>query len=511
MTKSLQLSRPLFWLCALFLLAALLCSIPQQATAASSIKLVVNGRTITPDAAPYIENNRTFVPIRFAAEPIGATADWDASSKTATITKGDNVIKIVIGSKTATINGVNTTLDAAAAVRNGRTFVPIRFVSEALDATVDWDSANQTVRITTSDSSSSSQQDVFQYLGYYYSSASLEDLELFQNELTGAIHFGYQLAADGSVNRKSNFDSDQFTSAGYDVAKDAGMGTYMLVTGFSESTLTTVLSDASLRAKAINDIASIISSQNLDGVDLDFESVDESQRANLVTFVKELRTKLGNSKQISLSAMPRSAANQTWLDGYDYAGLAQYADYIILMCYNEHYSGGSPGPVASAPWVEKVIQYTINQGVSRDQIIVALGSYGYDWPDGQKGSSLTNTKARSLASQYGATIYRNGDSGCLYFNYTDSSGVAHEVWFEDSVSLGQKAALSQEYQLGGLAFWRLGFYTEQIWSSILTNTNHPNASTWQQRAPQTDNFPVKDADEEGGTTIENNGTFVPQS
>ncbi len=527
--------QPLLW-GALLCMLALMVLIPARAQAATDIKLYVNGTEVVPDVKPYMQNDRTFVPVRYATEPLGATLDWEGgSAQTATITKNGVVIKIKIGSKTATIDGVNHTLDAPAAVKNGRTFVPIRFISEGLKSTVDWDNSTKTITITDgggtitppaggtdtpstnpggNSSNNNLNKNAFQYIGYYYSKASLEDLKAFQNELTGAIHFGYQLAADGSVNKKSSFAADEFhaNGGGYDIAEGAGMDTYMLVTGFSKSVLTTVLSDANLRAKAINQIAATMDERKLDGVDLDFESVDASQRANLVTFVKELRQKLGNDKRITLSAMPRSSSSQYWLDGYDYAGLAKYADYLILMCYNEHYSGGTPGAVASAPWVKKVVDYTINQGVSKNQIIIALGSYGYDWPSGKNGSSLTNTSARSKAEQYGATIYRDQASGCLYYNYTDSSGVAHEVWFEDSVSLGQKAAIAKEYGLGGLAFWRLGFYTTEIWSSILTESGHSNASAWQAKAKDEAAFPVKSGDNSNdGVDIENNGDFVPQS
>lgn len=100
------------------------------------------------DVAPIIVNDRTMLPTRFVAENLGATVEWDEATSKVTITKGDVVIELVIGAETATVNGETVTLDSPAFLENGRTYTPIRFVSEALGATVEWDEATQTVTIT---------------------------------------------------------------------------------------------------------------------------------------------------------------------------------------------------------------------------------------------------------------------------------------------------------------------------------------------------------------------------
>ena len=88
------------------------------------------------------------LPIRFVAEALGATVEWDATNYTVII-RGNNVnLKIPVGSTTATVNETSKALDAPAYIENGRTYTPLRFIAEALNATVDWNSTSQTVTIT---------------------------------------------------------------------------------------------------------------------------------------------------------------------------------------------------------------------------------------------------------------------------------------------------------------------------------------------------------------------------
>jgi poly(3-hydroxybutyrate) depolymerase len=97
---------------------------------------------------PYIENDFTLVPIRAIAEGLGFDVSWDESTRTVTI--GTNTqISLVIDSDEAQVNGESVTLDIPARIVDERTFVPLRFVSEKMDARVDWDETSRTISITT--------------------------------------------------------------------------------------------------------------------------------------------------------------------------------------------------------------------------------------------------------------------------------------------------------------------------------------------------------------------------
>ena len=113
-----------------------------------SQKISVFGREIKNDVAPKIVNDRTMLPIRIVAESLGGTVTWNGELQRVTIQKGADVILITIGADTAYVNGTAVKLDAAAFVENGRTYLPLRFVSETLGAQVAWNEAEKTVTIT---------------------------------------------------------------------------------------------------------------------------------------------------------------------------------------------------------------------------------------------------------------------------------------------------------------------------------------------------------------------------
>ncbi len=157
--------RLVFGLCMVFLLAGLLfCSgavqnaqasetkvlLQQMAdqSRAAQIKVLLDGKEISMDVRPVIENGRTLVPLRAIFEALGARVSWDGSTKTATAVRDGTEIRLVIDSDAALKNGEKKRLDVPARIHDGRTLVPLRFVSEALGARVDWDAAAYAVIIT---------------------------------------------------------------------------------------------------------------------------------------------------------------------------------------------------------------------------------------------------------------------------------------------------------------------------------------------------------------------------
>jgi len=108
---------------------------------------VLNGMQLQMDVAPEIVSGRTFVPIRLVAETFGAEVGWDGNLREVTIKQDTKVIKLRIGSKTATIDGKSYELEAAPYIKSGRTMVPIRFISEALGLSVYWEPQRQLVYI----------------------------------------------------------------------------------------------------------------------------------------------------------------------------------------------------------------------------------------------------------------------------------------------------------------------------------------------------------------------------
>ncbi len=121
------------------------------ATAPSFVSVVLDGQKIWfPDAQAFVdENNRTLVPVRFVAEKMNAKVGWEPETMSVPIERGDRRILLTIGANKALVNDQEVTFDTQAIMSGGRTFVPLRFVSEVLGAEVKWDEATSTVYITT--------------------------------------------------------------------------------------------------------------------------------------------------------------------------------------------------------------------------------------------------------------------------------------------------------------------------------------------------------------------------
>ena len=110
----------------------------------------VNGKKVTLDSPPVIDNGRTLVPFRFIGESIGAKISWDSTKKEVGYVFGDINLTLTIGSNKAVVNNVINMLDVPPKIVSGRTLVPVRFVTETLGAKVNWDANTKTVTVTAS-------------------------------------------------------------------------------------------------------------------------------------------------------------------------------------------------------------------------------------------------------------------------------------------------------------------------------------------------------------------------
>ncbi len=121
------------------------------ASADADVSVTVDGRKVVfPDAKPFIdENGRTLIPVRFVTEDLGATVEWNAQDREVYITKDGVNIMIRIGQEMILVNGRTKAMDTKAIIKEDRTYVPIRYVAEELGATVGWDASTRTVIITT--------------------------------------------------------------------------------------------------------------------------------------------------------------------------------------------------------------------------------------------------------------------------------------------------------------------------------------------------------------------------
>ena len=111
----------------------------------NEIIVYVSDKKVKFDEVPFIENNRTLVPLRAIFEALDATVNWE--DNTVTAKKGNTSISLKIGSKEMIVNGKSVRLDVVAKIKNNRTFVPLRAVSEAFNNTVEWNGTNRVITI----------------------------------------------------------------------------------------------------------------------------------------------------------------------------------------------------------------------------------------------------------------------------------------------------------------------------------------------------------------------------
>lgn len=146
------------------------------------------------------------------------------------------------------------------------------------------------------------------------------------------------------------------------------------------------------------------------------------------------------------------------------------ADYVIIMGYDEHYAGGEAGSVASYPFVKQGIERTLEM-VPKEKVVNAVPFYTRIWTekDGETSSSAMGIKdAMEWIEENDVELYWQEELGQYYGELATDDGVK-QIWMEDAVSLGLKMDLVREYDLAGVACWRLGFEPASIWDVVKVN------------------------------------------
>jgi spore germination protein YaaH len=229
-----------------------------------------------------------------------------------------------------------------------------------------------------------------------------------------------------------------------------------------ESPAHTVLADPALRSAAIANLEAYIKKYGLDGVNIDFEMLSAQDRDNLTAFMRELSSRLRPQGYIvSIDVFPKQDESDDLAAAYDYARLADYADKIMLMCYDYHGTWSGPGPIADIGWVENNLKYAL-RFIPRHKLYLGIAGYGYDWSDNGV-ESLEYGPLQSLVQRFNATVRWDEPSQSPHFSYTGPDDKIHTVWFENRYSLKFKLALADRYGLAGVSLWKLGQEDPGYW------------------------------------------------
>jgi len=407
---------------AVFLLGLILTGFaaPAGAGAAPSpaVTVSLDGLPVTADVPPLVKQGRVFLPFRALAEAMCVTVSWDPSTRTVRAHDGKTALELAVGRPTAILNGAPVSLDAPPLAVSGRILLPLRFFGEAFGARVHWDSGTNSVRVLSpprplpvtgfyalGDSRTSSWEDLF---GRPYPETATG-----HTDLVGELALGwYSLDAEGRLLTEST--TGWRRPGGWEdvlqAAEKYGLRTAMVIHATDvDGTLSRLLQDPAAMDRAVQAI--VAEARRYHGVNLDLEGLGfretgdalAATRARFTAFVTRLAERL---KPSGLDLTLTLHAPNSAYPGYDYGALAALADRIIIMAYDY---GPRPEP---ANRVLEAVQ-TALRSVPAAKLVL--------------GISIPSETPESILTKIG---------------------------------------IAKRYGLGGIALWRLGLLSDEMWQAL---------------------------------------------
>ncbi|MCR4435472.1 MAG: glycosyl hydrolase family 18 protein [Clostridiales bacterium] len=433
------------------------------------VAVVVNGERVYTDTPAEIRNDRTLVPVRGIFEKMGADVQWDESTQKVSVSYKTKTIKLQIGNTTAVINNVAAKMDVAPVISNNRTLIPLRFISENIGMLVRWAPETRMAFITDpAYEGVLPEKTVLGFTTNDYKGDNFSYNSLAENygSIDSIATFSYGFDENGNIQM-----TGESQAATVDLANKKGIKPLVLIHNyvggqFNRDVSHQVLSDKAKRTKLINSILDVTTREGYEGVNIDIENVYWYDRQNYTDFIKELKQQMaarGYLTTLSIPAKDGDYATNSWNGAFDYVQLGQYADQILLMTYDEHYFGGEAGPIASLPWVERVMQYA-SQTIPSQKVLLGIGGYGYDWSS-QGSRALPFSGIEELLASKNIIPSWDAASKSPYFTYYQD-GIRHEVWYENAQSISIKTDLVIKYGLGGIGLWKLGYDNSELWDVI---------------------------------------------
>ena len=249
-------------------------------------------------------------------------------------------------------------------------------------------------------------------------------------------------------------------------AHSRGMEVWGLIDNFNPdvSTLET-LSSRSSREHIIQKLLEEAQRVGLDGINVDFEALTEEEAPHFIQFVRELSV-VCRANNLVLS-VDNPVPQFTGFYNRKEQGIV--ADYVIIMGYDEHTTGSEEaGSVASLPFVKEGIEKTL-QEVPKEKVINGIPFYTRLWTESNNGTLSSEVMTMDAASQYiqenGIEVYWEKETAQNYGELLTDNGT-QKIWLEDEQSIEEKMKLISQYELAGVASWKLGFERADVWSVI---------------------------------------------
>jgi cellulose synthase/poly-beta-1,6-N-acetylglucosamine synthase-like glycosyltransferase/peptidoglycan/xylan/chitin deacetylase (PgdA/CDA1 family)/spore germination protein YaaH len=231
------------------------------------------------------------------------------------------------------------------------------------------------------------------------------------------------------------------------------------------------------RQRLIETLVQFVEQNKFAGLCVDFEEVTRETQPNLLLFMQELHAAFQPHGWSVLQTVPFSDAD------WNYRDYAAASDYLMLMAYDEHWSTGPEiGAVASQNWYEQNLASRMRD-LDPAKTIVALGSYGYEWVDGENHGKEVSFQEAVIASRDSeADITFDPATRNPFFKFDEEDESHHTIWFLDAVTAFNQMRAASGYHCAGFALWRLGSEDPSIWSVFGTNQENPSAEALRRIA-----------------------------
>lgn len=233
-----------------------------------------------------------------------------------------------------------------------------------------------------------------------------------------------------------------------------------------------LLSRTSSRWNLIRNLIAATQEYNLDGINIDFENISLDAGEPFIQFIRELSVPC---REFGIVLSVDNYVPMDHTDHYDRAEQGVVADYVVIMGYDEHYAGSDEaGSVASIDFVESGIANTVAE-VPAEKVINALPFYTRIWKSGAEGLSSEAAgmdKAQEFVSNHGIAV-RWDETTCQNYGEIQEGDTLYQVWLEDADSIRVKLNIMENYDIAGVAAWRLGYEAANVWDVIEEYMNQP--------------------------------------
>ena len=249
-------------------------------------------------------------------------------------------------------------------------------------------------------------------------------------------------------------------------AHQKGLKVWALVSNFEMQNINTtaVLTRTGNRDRLVKNLITAAVKAKVDGINVDFESLSNEVGYGYIQFIRELSVQCeAHHLVLSVDNYPPSAYTGVYYRSEE----ATFADYVVLMAYDEHFSGSDSGSVSSIGYVKNSVD-SLKKEVPKEQMVLGLPFYSRVWKT-KNGSTSSNAlgmaQINTIIKNNNASKVWNAKAGQHYVKF-DDQGAKCQIWMEDAKSLKLKMDVMKSEQLAGSAYWKLGYETDDVWSVL---------------------------------------------